>query len=68
MSYRPDPTGASDRFGRRSAGPFGGGRTPSARVADWQRTAERLFAWIRSRPAENWMFFGAGALIGWLFL
>ena len=63
MSHRPDPTGAFDRFSRRSAGPFGGGRT-----ADWQRTAERLFAWIRSRPAENWVFFGAGALIGWLFL
>ena len=57
MSYGPDPTGAYDRFGRRSAG-----------AADWRRTGERLLRWIAGRPTENWVFFGAGVLIASLFL
>ena len=62
MSFGFDPTGTADRFGRRSAASPRGGR------ADWQRTGRRLFAWIASRPTENWLFFGAGALIASVLL
>ena len=59
MSFGFDPTGTADRFGRRSA---------ASPRADWQRTGRRLFAWVASRPMENWLFFGAGALIASVLL
>lgn len=34
-----------------------------ARHGDWQRTVERLLAWLKSRPVECWAFFAAGFVL-----
>ena len=64
MSFGFDPTGTADRFGRRPVH----ARAATSPRADWQRTGRRLLAWIASRPTENWLFFGAGALIASVLL
>lgn len=33
------------------------------RHGDWQRTADRLLAWMKSRPGESWAFFAAGFVL-----
>ncbi|NBB82790.1 MAG: hypothetical protein GVY28_05230 [Alphaproteobacteria bacterium] len=44
--------------------PYADRRYDHAARSPWQRTAERLLDYLRSRPGETWAFFAAGLVVG----